>query len=205
MVCVLNGLWTAIVLLSMVWGCVNGKLGDVNAALLSGGSEALMLMVTLGGSMCVWSGFLRVADRAGITRALSRLTAPLLRVLFPDLSPDSEACRAMSMNMAANVLGLGNAATPLGLNAMRCLQRGNPHPERATRDMVVFVVLNTASVQLLPTTVASIRLEAGAPDPMNILPAVWVTSIGSALAAVLAARLGGAAETALSRARRAHV
>ncbi len=205
MVCVLNGLWTAIVLLAMVWGSVNGKMGDVNAALLSGGSEALTLMVTLGGSMCVWSGFLRVADCAGITRALSRALSPLLRVLFPDLSPDSDACRAMSMNMAANVLGLGNAATPLGLNAMRCLQRGNPHPERATRDMVVFVVLNTASVQLLPTTVAAIRLEAGAPDPMNILPAVWVTSIGSALAAVLVARLSSTAETTLSRVRRAHV
>lgn len=190
----LNGLWTAILLLAMLWGGVNGHTDDVNAALLSGGSEALTLMITLGGSMCVWSGFLRVADRAGITRALSRAAAPLMRILFPDQAPEGEACRAISMNMAANVLGLGNAATPLGLNAMRCLQKDNPHPDRATRDMVVFTVLNTASVQLLPTTVAAIRLEAGAPEPMNILPAVWVTSIGAALAAVLIARLSGARE-----------
>lgn len=197
----LNGVWAAIVLVSMVWGGVNGRMDDVNAALLSGGSEALTLMMTLGGSMCVWSGFLRVADCAGITKALSRLTAPIMRLLFPDLPPEGEACRAMSMNMAANVLGLGNAATPLGLNAMRCLQKGNAHPECATRDMVVFVVLNTASVQLLPTTVAAIRLEAGAAEPMNILPAVWATSIGAAMAAVTVARLCNGGEKRLSTRR----
>lgn len=180
-------------LLSMVAGAINGQMTQVNSALLAGGGEAISLLLTLGGAMCLWSGLLRVADRAGFTRAISRVTAPLMRVLFPGLEPQGEACRAMSMNMAANVLGLGNAATPLGLKAMEQLQKVNPHPERASRDMVVFVVLNTASVQLLPTTVATLRMEAGSSAPLSILPAVWVTSLGAAVAAVLVARLGGAA------------
>lgn len=198
----LNGIWMGILLLSVVSGALTGRLDEVNAALLGGGSEAITLLMTLGGAMCVWSGFLRVADKAGFTRALGRVTAPLMRVLFPDLPPDGEACRAMSMNIAANVLGLGNAATPLGLNAMRCLQEVNPHPKRATRDMMVFVVLNTASVQLLPTTVAALRLEAGSPAPLAILPAVWVTSLGAAVAAVLTARLCGGEGGRLTARRR---
>lgn len=200
----LNVLWVVLLLLAIGCGALTGRLDEVNAALLTGGSEAITLLLTLGGAMCVWSGFLRVADKAGLTRALSRVTAPLMRVLFPNLEPQGEACRAMSMNIAANVLGLGNAATPLGLNAMQKLQEANPHKERATRDMVVFVVLNTASVQLLPTTVAALRLEAGSPAPLSILPAVWVTSLGGAMAAVLVARLGGRAESPLAVTRRVH-
>lgn len=187
----LNGLWAGIVLLSVVGGVVNGRMDAVNAALLGAGSEALKLMVTLGGSMCVWSGLLRIAERAGATRALARLMWPVLRRLFPEVAPDGEAGRAISMNVAANMLGLGNAATPFGLEAMRCLQRQNVQPQQASRAMTVFVVLNTASVQLLPTTVAALRLDAASPAPMRILPAVWVTSLGAATAAVLVARVCG--------------
>ena len=187
----LNKLWVGIVLLSMLWGGITGQMESVNEALLSGGSDALKLMMTLGGAMCLWSGFLRVADRAGVTRGISRLTAPVMRWLFPSLPADGEACRAISMNIAANVLGLGNAATPLGLNAMRRLQEVNPHKDRATRDMVVFAVLNTASVQLLPTTVAALRMQAGSAAPLSILPAVWVTSLASATVAVTAAKTFG--------------
>lgn len=201
----LNRLWCAIVLLSIVSGAINGRMDEVSAALLSGGGEAVQLLLTLGGAMCLWNGFLRVADKAGLTQVLSRVTAPLMRVLFPDLPPQGEACRAMSMNIAANVLGLGNAATPLGLQAMTQLQKVNPHPERASRDMVVFAVLNTASVQLLPTTVATLRMEAGSPAPLNILPAVWVTSLGAAMAAVLVARLGGGESRAITLSRQRRV
>lgn len=187
----LNGIWAGIMLLALISGGVSGRLEEVNAALLKGGSEAVSLLLTLGGAMCLWSGFLQVADRAGFTRFISRLTAPIMRLLFPGLPPEGEAARAISMNVAANVLGLGNAATPLGLNAMARLQERNPDKTRATRDMIVFVVLNTASVQLLPTTVAALRMEAGSPAPMAILPAVWVTSLGAAFVAVTVARCGG--------------
>ncbi len=187
----LNVLWIVLLLLGIVTAGVTGRMPDVSAALIAGGGEAVTLMLTLGGAMCLWSGFLRVADKAGITAGLCRMLSPVMRLLFPGLDAQGETGRAISMNVAANVLGLGNAATPFGLKAMSCLQRENPHPDRATRDMVVFAVLNTASVQLLPTTVAALRAEAGSAAPLQILPAVWVTSLGSAVAAVTVARLCG--------------
>ena len=190
----LNAIWPGIMLLAIVSGVISGRTEAVNAALLQGAGEALSLMMTLGGAMCLWSGMMRVADKAGITRVLSRVLSPVLRVLFPGLSPDGEACRVISMNVAANMLGLGNAATPLGLKAMAQLQEVNPEKTRASRHMIVFAVLNTASVQLLPTTVAALRLEAGSEQPMAILPAVWITSIGSAVAAVSVACLFGREE-----------
>jgi spore maturation protein A len=181
-------------LLAIVSGVIGGRVEAVNAALFKGVGEALTLMMTLGSAMCLWSGMMRVADKAGFTRVLSRVLSPILRVLFPGLPPDGEACRAISMNVAANILGLGNAATPLGLKAMAQLQTMNPDKTRASRHMIVFAVLNTASVQLMPTTVAALRLETGSAQPMAILPAVWITSIGSAVAAVAIARLFGGEE-----------
>ena len=120
---------------------------------------------------------------------MSRLLAPLMRLLFPGLDTGGAACRALLMNMAATLLGLGNAATPLGLQAMQELEKENPVPGTASRHMITFVVLNTASIQLLPTTVATLRLQYGSAEPLVILPAVWVTSLASATAAVLMARL----------------
>ena len=132
---------------------------------------------------------MRVAEKAGLTEKLSRLLAPVLRLLFPGLSPSSSAARAILMNMSANFLGLGNAATPFGLKAMEELQKLNPEKTTASRHMITFVVLNTASIQLLPTTVATLRLKYGSVNPMQILPAVWITSIGAAAAALLMANL----------------
>ncbi len=187
----LNGIWIGLMLTAVVGSVLTGETAAVTEALLNGGKNVLTFMLTLGGSMCLWSGIMRVADKAGFTRAFARLAAPLLRRLFPDLPSDGEACRAISMNMAANVLGLGNAATPLGLQAMKHLRAAAPHSTRATRNMVVFVVLNTASVQLIPTTVAALRAEAGSPEPFAILPAVWLSSLGAATVAVTIARLCG--------------
>ncbi len=186
----LNGIWAGMMLLAIVGGIVTDKSAAVTAALLNGGKNTLTFMLTLGGSMCLWSGLLRVADKAGFTRFVAKLTAPLLRFLFPDLPREGEACRSISMNLSANVLGLGNAATPFGLQAMKHL-RSRTTSDRATRDMVIFAVLNTASIQLIPTTVAALRAEAGAVSPLSVLPAVWITSLGAAVTAVTVARVFG--------------
>lgn len=178
-------------LAAIVGGMLCGESTAVTEALLNGGKNTVTFMITLGGSMCLWSGVLRVADKAGMTAAFSRLTAPLMRRLFPDLPTGGAADRAISMNVAANVLGLGNAATPLGLQAMKHLREAAPDTAHATRNMIVFAVLNTASVQLLPTTVAALRAEAGSAAPFAILPAVWITSLGAALAAVTVAHVFG--------------
>ena len=187
--CVLNAIWLTLMLTAIVGAILTGNTAAAAEALLNGGRETITFMLTLGGSMCLWSGLLRVAEKAGITRAFARLIAPLMRRLFPDLPQESAACHAMSMNIAANVLGLGNAATPLGLQAMKHLREAAPHTPRATRNMVVFAVLNTASLQLLPTTVAALRAEAGSAAPFAILPAVWLCSLGSVMAAVTVARV----------------
>lgn len=184
----LNWLWAAIMLLSFIAGAINGRLPEVTNALLSGGGEAIKLALTLGGAMCLWGGVMRVAEKGGLTEAFSRLLAPVMRLLFPDLEPTGPACRAMLMNMAANLLGLGNAATPLGLKAMSELQKVNPEPTAASNHMITFVVLNTASIQLIPTTVATLRLKYGSAAPLGILPAVWMTSFACAAAAVLMAK-----------------
>lgn len=142
--------------------------------------------------MCLWGGMMRIAEKGGLTELLSKALSPLMRLLFPKLKPDGPACRAILMNMAANFLGLGNAATPFGLKAMNELEKENPIPGTASNSMVVFVVLNTASIQLIPTTVATLRLQYGSAQPMRILPAVWAASFLTALAAVLMAKLLGA-------------
>jgi spore maturation protein A len=149
--------------------------------------------------MCLWGGIMRIAEKGGLTTVLARGLAPLMRLLFPGLDPDGPACRSILMNMAANMLGLGNAATPLGLKAMEELDKANPHPGIASNHMVTFVVLNTASIQLIPTTVAALRLQYGAASPLNILPAVWVTSLASAVVAVILSKILGSRETHLER------
>ena len=188
----LNWLWAGIMIVALAAGAVNGRLGEVTNALLSGGGEAIKLSLTLGGAMCLWGGMMRIAEKGGLTELLSKALSPLMRLLFPKLKPDGPACRAILMNMAANFLGLGNAATPFGLKAMNELEKENPIPGTASNSMVVFVVLNTASIQLSPTTVATLRLQYGSAQPMRILPAVWAASFLTALAAVLMAKLLGA-------------
>lgn len=187
----INWLWAGIMLLSIFAGAVTGHLDQVNNALLRGGRDAIMLSLTLGGAMCLWGGLMRIAEKSGMTSALAKVMAPLMRLLFPELDPSCPACRAMLMNMAANLLGLGNAATPLGIKAMNELDKANPNPGVASNDMVTFVVLNTASIQLLPTTVATLRLQYGAQTPLDILPAVWMASFGAATVAVTLARILG--------------
>ena len=183
----LNRLWPALLGIAVITAAINGRLAEVTAAILQSGESAIRLCITLGGAMCVWNGLMAVAEKSGITRGIARLMRPLLRLLFPRLSPDGAAARAIAANMTANLLGLGNAATPLGLRAMEELKVTMPAPGVAGDEMVTFVVMNTASLQLFPTTVIALRQAAGAAAPLRILPAVWLASAATFATAVLAA------------------
>ncbi len=130
-----------------------------------------------------------MAEECGLTAWTAKLLAPVLKLLFPAARRDERVMKAISMNMTANLLGLGNAATPLGIKAMRELKRAGGNLSAATKDMALFVVINTASLQILPTTIAALRLEEGSPAPMDILPAVWMTGGFSLLAGILAAQV----------------
>lgn len=162
---------------------------EVTAAMFSGAEAAVSLVISLMGAMCLWSGLMRVADRAGITRGAARLFAPLLRLLFPGLPAQSKAAQAICMNISANLLGMGNAATPFGLTAMKELDSLTPSEGTATDHMITFVVMNTACFQLIPSTVAILRSNAGSVDPFDIMVCTWMTSIGALICGLMASWL----------------
>lgn len=185
----LNGLFVGLVALSLVFSLFNGRVKELSTAALGGGLQAVKLTIELCGGLCLWSGAMRIAERSGLAKGISRLLSPCIRLLFPKIKPQSEAGRLIGMNLAMNFIGLGNAVTPVGIAAMRELEKGNSERWRASSSMVMFVVLNTASLQLIPTTTAMLRLAAGSLAPMEIVPAVWLASICSVLSGIAAAWL----------------
>ena len=182
-------IWGGMILLSLVFGACTGRMQEVSDAVFSGAGQGVEVCIALLGAMCFWSGLMKIADRSGITIFIGRLCRPIIRVLFPTLGKNSPAAGAMSLNFAANILGLGNAATPLGLKAMKCLQAENPRKDVASDNMLMFVVINTASLQIIPTTVATLRVKYGSVNPLDIMPAIWIASIGALLVGVLLAKL----------------
>lgn len=184
----MNVIWGIIIIISVICGIATGRVDSVANAAMSGAADGITLFITMAGMMCLWSGLMKIASVSGVTKAFSRLIAPLLRLLFPGVKRDSEAAGAISMSMAANFLGLGSAATPLGLNAMNELYKSSSEGV-ASDDMVMLVVLNTASIELIPTTVAVYRAAAGSSSPLSILPCVWIASVISVSVGVTASKL----------------
>ena len=175
--------WTLMVTAALVCGAVQGMLPAVTAAAMKGASAAVELTLSMAGALCLWSGVMTVMERGGLTRGLARLFRPLLRRILPRASRDADTLAAVS----ANLLGLGNAATPLGIRAAQRMAAGCGGT--ASDELCRLVVLNTASIQLLPTTVAAVRSAQGCAAPLDILPAVWLSSVLSVTAGLLAARL----------------
>ena len=178
-------IFTAMIVISVVFGMVNGTMDAVSAAALSGANDAITLTISLLGVLCLWSGVLEVMDQSGLSNKLAAIFRPLLRKIFPDASADPVTLSAISANISANLLGIGNAATPLGIQAARRMARGC----NGTDSLCRFIVLNTASIQLIPATVAGVRAACGAAEPFDILPAVWFSSVLSVAAGLLAARI----------------
>ena len=180
-------IWTGMVVLSLLFGALTGNLGALGGAALEGARSAVELCVSMAGVMCLWTGVMEVMRQSGLTAKLARAFRPLLRRLFPRASREEETLATISANLSANMLGLGNAATPLGLRAARAMARGSEGV--ASDELCLLVVLNTASIQLFPTTVAGVRAALGASDPFDILPAVWLASFVAVGAGLAAAKL----------------
>ena len=187
---VLSYLWTGMVLCSILFALLGGRGPELSAAALTGAQAGCTLALSLGGSICLWSGLGRVMEKSGLSRGLSRLLMPLLGRLFPTARQDPEAAAYLSANVCANLLGLGNAATPMGLAATKRLARHAP-PGQASDEMCRLIVLNTASIQLIPANVAALRASLGCKAPFDILPAVWISSLLSVSAGLLLAFLLG--------------
>ena len=159
------------------------------AAAMEGAAAAVELCLSMAGVLCLWMGVMEVMRRSGLSEGLSRLLRPLLKQLYPDFARDREVMDSISANVSANLLGLGNAATPLGIQAARRMSRRTPGV--ASDSLCMLVVCNTASIQLIPTTVASVRAAAGCAAPFDILPAVWLASALSVTVGILAAKMMG--------------
>ncbi|MEI3160916.1 MAG: nucleoside recognition domain-containing protein [Oscillospiraceae bacterium] len=174
----LTWVWVGMVCVALIYGAATGQSAAVGAAAAQGVQQAVTFCLTVGGMICLWSGVMEVMRRSGIAAGLSRLLQPVLRRLFPRASRDAQTLDALSMNVSANLLGLGNAATPAGVRAAQAMAR-ELRGSKASDELCLLVVLNTASIQLLPVTIAAVREAAGAAVPFDILPAVWVTSLCS--------------------------
>ena len=156
----MSWLFTGMLVLSFLFGILNGRMEQVSISAVNDCSNAVTLVIQLTGVMCLWSGLMRIAEASDLTGKLSRLFCPVMTLLFRHLPVDSKAAKAIVMNLTANLLGLGNAATPLGISAMKELEKISPRKGIASNEMAMLVVLNTASLQLIPTTTAALRLPA---------------------------------------------
>lgn len=186
----MNYVFPIMIIFSFICAVITGRMNELSASVVEGGSNAVELLLRLVSMLCLWGGVMEIADASGITKGISKLLSPLMKLIFPGLRRERDALEAISMNVTANVLGLGNAATPLGLEAMRRLQQINPDTSKASDEMVIFVVMNTAAMHIIPTTVATLRGQYGSVSPMSILPASFLTSFCALLAAILCAKLG---------------
>ncbi|MBR0277218.1 MAG: nucleoside recognition protein [Clostridia bacterium] len=184
----INNIWGAMIIISVIFGFLNGRLAEVTEAVMTGAENAVTLTISLMGIMCFWSGIMKIAEDSGITLILAKILTPVMKVLFPNLK-DEKAKKAIVMNIAANMLGMANAATPLGLKAVKRLKEISLD-HSATDEMCMLIVINTASVQIIPSTIMALRQSAGSSVPAEIILPVWICSICALTAGVLAAKIG---------------
>jgi len=185
----LNVIWVIMVFSGIITSVITGRTKEVSDAILSSCGQAVNLTIVMLGAMCLWSGLMKVAEKAGIVDALARLLKGVFRFLFPGIPKGHPANGAIAMSLSADLLGLGNAATPLGILAMKELSGINGTSPVASNAMVMFGVITAACIQLIPSTVLIIRHQAGSAYPSSIIPCVWIASLVSALTGIIAAKV----------------
>ena len=186
----MNYVFPILLILSFISAIATGKVDELSQSVISGAEDAVSLLLRLVSMLCLWGGIMEIGDRAGLTKLFSKIMYPVVSLIFPRLRKEKYVLEAISMNITANILGLGNAATPLGLEAMRRLQSVNRDTAYASDEMVVFVVMNTAAMHIIPTTVATMRGQYASRDPMEIMPAAFLTSFCALAVAVTVAKIG---------------
>lgn len=183
----MNYIWAGLIVLSFVVSIFTGRMEETASAAMSGATEAVQTALSVLGVMCFWMGLMQIAERAGLLNYFAKWLNPLISRLFKGVKRQ-ETRKAILMNITANVFGIGNAATPFGLKAMSLMAKEANTRNTATNDMCLFVVLNTASIQLIPSTLFALRSGYGSQKPYMVLPAVWLTSIAAAVLGILAAK-----------------
>ena len=182
----MNYVWSAFILIAIFFGIVSGNTSTVADSVLNAGESSIKLLLTLAGTISLWSGIMAVADSCGITKWLSTLFSPVLKFLFPQYKNNNKVMNYVSINITANLLGLGNAATPAVLKAVSAMYQGD---NTANSSMATFIVMNTSSIQLIPTTIVALRISAGSTAPMEIITCIWISSVTALLVGITATKL----------------
>lgn len=183
----MNYIWSAMIIASLICGAVGGRLDETVSAAFEGAAASVPTLLSFAGIMCFWTGLLKIAEKSGAADKLRSLLAPAVNFLFPEAGDGAK--KYITMNMTANLLGMGNAATPMGISAMRELDAENPHPSRPSAPMITLVALNTASLQIIPSTVLSLRAAASSSDASSVIVPIWIASAAGAAAAIISTRL----------------
>ena len=181
----LNILWPIFIILSFIYALISGRVNEINNGIFESLSDAVELSITFLGTICLWNGIMEIVKRTTLIKKLTTFLKPFVNFLFPDLKKNENAKQEISMNMIANILGLGNAATPLGLKAMKIMQKENPKKDTLSNAMMMFIVLNTASIQIIPTNVIAIRTSLNSQNPTSIIVPVWIATIIAAFVGIL--------------------
>lgn len=184
----LNYVWITMIVFGFFIGAMNGRISDVTEAAISSADSAVKLAVSLLGAICMWTGIMSIARKSGLINHLSKFIQPALSLVFPNTPKGHPALGAIVMNVVANTLGLGNAATPLGINAMHELQKINNKKTVASDEMCTFIILSATCLQIIPTTVIALRSAAGSLRPSEIISTVWVTSLCTMVTGIIAAK-----------------
>ena len=185
----LNIVWPFFIIISFSFAILSGNFENLNSSIFEGANDAVTLSINLLGSLCLWSGIMQIASDSSLGKKLSKLLSPILNFLFPSLITNNKIKKEISMNIIANILGLGNAATPLGLKAMESMQKENPKKDTLSNPMMMFIVINTASIQLIPTTVIAIRNSLNSQNPTSIIFPTWIATILAAISGIFVTKL----------------
>ena len=185
----LNIIWPVFIILSFIYALATGKVNEVNNGIFESAKSAVELSITFLGTICLWNGIMEIVKKTMLMNKLTKLLYPAMKFLFPDLKDNEQARAEISMNIIANVLGLGNAATPLGLKAMKTMQKDNKKKDTLSNAMAMFIVLNTASLQLIPTNVIAIRTSLGSQNATQIIFPVWGATVVAAIVGIIATKI----------------
>lgn len=184
----LNKIWPSFIIVSFVYGIYSGNIFNINNSIFESTDKTVELCLTMFGTLCLWNGIMKIAIKTSLIEKLTKLLKPLISFVFPEIKNDKKISKQISMNMVANILGLGNASTPLGLKAMDSMQKINKDKSKLSDSMAMFILINTASLQIIPTTVISIRSSLGSENPTKIIFAVWIATVAAFVAAIIAGK-----------------
>lgn len=185
----LNKIWPMFLIISIIYAIITGRVAELNNSIFNSADSAVEVTIRLIGTLCFWNGIMQIAIKSSLVEIVCKMLNPIIKWLFPKIKKGSKTHKEISMNIVANMLGIGNAATPLGLKAMESMQEENQKKEELSNEMFLFIIINTASIQIVPTTILGIRNSLNSTGPTQIILPVWITTICAAISAIIVGKL----------------